>query len=150
VGFTERQVHTDGYLKTESLQHGLEIVADNGRPVSLVGEKMGIVSRQCDIKDNQNGCKQYRGLQRFEFERLSLFFLVELVILYCVVATAVIVFILMLTAMVAGALAGSLFRILAVFRFRKQTNVLQLFLAKVFAQGEAGRAEQNRQRKNNM
>lgn len=116
----------------------------------MVGEKLGFVNRQFDIKYDQDGCKQYRGFQRFELKRLGLFFLVELVILCGVVATAIVIFAGMGTAMMAGALAGRRFGMLAVFRFRKKAHILQLFLAKVFAQGEAGRAEQNRQSEDDM
>jgi hypothetical protein len=150
VGFTERQVHTNGYLQTVGLQHGLEIVADNGWPVGLVGEKLGFVSRKFDIKNNQNGCEQYRGFQRLEFERLSLLFLVEFVVFGGVVAAAFMAFITMIFAVVAAGLAGSGLGVLAAFRFRKHTHVLQLFLTKVFAQGEAGRAEQHRQSEDDM
>lgn len=143
-------MHTNGYLQTEGLQHGLEIVADYRWLVSLIGEKIIVVSRQLDIENNQNSCEQYRGFQRLEFERLSLLFLVEFVVFGGVVAAAIVIFIGMGTAMMADALAGRRFGMLAAFRFRKQTHVLQLFLTKVFAQGEAGRAEQHRQSEDDM
>jgi hypothetical protein len=150
VGFTERQEHTNGYLQTVGLQHGLEIVADNGWPVGLVGEKMDVVRRQLDIENNQNGCEQYRNFQGLVFKGLGLFFLVEFVIFGGVVTAAFMFFIPVGITMVAAGLARSGLGMLAVFRFRKHAHVLQFFLAKMFAQGKAGRAEQHRHGEDNM
>ena len=97
----------------------------------MVGEKLGFVSRKFDIKNNQNGCEQYRGFQRLVFEGLGLFFLVEFVVFGGVVAATTVLRV-MRTTTFFSVLTRRIIR-LATFCIGKYTDSLQITLAKVFA-----------------
>lgn len=125
--------------QTEGLQHGLEIVADNGWFVVLKGRKMGFFSGEFYLKSDQNGSHQFRFFNKINTGGRDLFVLVELKILGFVVAAVVFFTVLVFAAM--PAFRTSFVAGFVATRFHEDGRICQFVLAKMVAQREAGGAE---------